>query len=297
MLQVQNRSALSSAVRTDAACCVYGESRELWTMVDPRPILTATQAGVTQLVECLLPKQNVVGSSPITRSRNRRLAQSKLFRPLAPASTHDLNPRRSRNLAGRDGLVVCTRVTLVTLSSTLPGVFFPHRRTGAISQMSEAPQPLPEGTVAPDFTLKATPDQMISLSDYRGRRVILAFYPADWSPTCNDQLALYQQVLPEFEKYNAQLLAISVDSLWCHKAYSADRKLTFPLLADFFPHGSVSQLYGTFNTTTGAAFRSLFVIDESGVVTWSYLAPPGINPGADGILSALEALPTMDGSQ
>lgn len=151
--------------------------------------------------------------------------------------------------------------------------------------------PLPAGTLAPDFTLKGTTESPVTLSELRGRPVILAFYPADWSPTCSDQMSLYQEVLPEFEQFGAQLIGISVDGAWCHKAFADDRGLTFPILADFYPHGSVSDLYGTFNGETGTAARSLFVLDEDGVITWSYLAPPGVNPGADGILEALEALP------
>src|SRR4029077_2758620 len=92
---------------------------------------------------------------------------------------------------------------------------------------------LPAGTKAPEFTLKSTPDQSISLSYFRGRPVILAFYPADWSPTCGDQLALYNEVLPEFQRYNAELIGISVDGAWCHAAYAKARTLHFPLLADF----------------------------------------------------------------
>lgn len=157
--------------------------------------------------------------------------------------------------------------------------------------MSNPIQPLNAGSLAPDFTLKATPDQEITLSDLRGKRVVLAFYPADWSPTCSDQMALYQQILPEFEALGAQLLGISVDGMWCHKAFADDRNLTMPLLADFYPHGAVSELYGVFNEERGTSARSLFVIDENGMITWSYLAPPGVNPGADGILTALEALP------
>ncbi len=159
-------------------------------------------------------------------------------------------------------------------------------------------QPLEAGREAPDFTLKATTtDEPISLSDFRGQPVILAFYPADWSSTCSDQLALYQQVLTEFERYNAQLLGISVDGLWSHKAFSKDRGLTYPLLSDFYPHGEVSEQYGIFDPSKGTAARSLFVIDENGVITWSYLAPPGVNPGADGILNALEALPAAQRSR
>ena len=160
--------------------------------------------------------------------------------------------------------------------------------------MSNPIQPLAAGTVAPDFTLKATPDQEITLSDLLGKRVVLAFYPADWSSTCSDQLALYQQIMPEFEALGAQLLGVSVDGIWCHNAFADDRNLTMPLLADFYPHGAVSELYGVFNEERGTSARSLFVIDENGEITWSYLAPPGVNPGADGILTALEALPKLE---
>src|SRR6202789_2539725 len=97
------------------------------------------------------------------------------------------------------------------------------------------PAILAPGTLAPDFTLPVTPDQKLSLSELRGRPVILAFYPADWSPVCGDQMALYNQVLPEFSKHGAELVGISVDGAWCHAQFSKDRHLHFPLLADFEP--------------------------------------------------------------
>ena len=90
---------------------------------------------------------------------------------------------------------------------------------------------LKAGTKAPDFTLHSTPDQKISLSNFKGRPVILVFYPADWSPVCSDQLSLYNELIPEFHKYNAELLAISVDGPWCHLAFDRDRKFQFPLLS------------------------------------------------------------------
>jgi len=156
--------------------------------------------------------------------------------------------------------------------------------------MSNTPTILAAGTPAPDFTLPVTPDQQISLSELRGRPVILAFYPADWSPVCGDQLALYNEVLSEFHKHHAELLGISVDSAWCHGAYSSQRKLHFPLLADFEPKGEVARRYGAYREHEGTAARALFVIDADGIIRWSYLSPPGVNPGADGILEALESL-------
>jgi peroxiredoxin len=152
------------------------------------------------------------------------------------------------------------------------------------------PTPLAAGTPAPDISLPATPDQSISLSDFRGRPVILAFYPADWSPVCSDQMALYNELLPEFRRYKAQILGISVDGAWCHAAFSKDRNLHFPLLADFEPKGAISSAYGAYQRKIGESARALFVIDGNGIIRWSYLSPVGVNPGADGILEALELM-------
>ena len=149
---------------------------------------------------------------------------------------------------------------------------------------------LPAGTPAPDFTLKQTPDSNLSLSDLRGKPAILVFYPADWSSVCGDQLALYNEVLPEFERLGAQIIGISVDSVWCHKAYVEARRLRFPLLADFHPKGAMGKAYGAYDETRGNESRSLFVIDAEGVIRWSYRSPNSVNPGADGILEALDRL-------
>ena len=146
---------------------------------------------------------------------------------------------------------------------------------------------LKRGTPAPDFTLHSTPDQTVTLSDLRGRPVVLVFYPADWSPVCSDQLGLYNELLPEFYEFDAQIIGISVDGIWSHLAFSKDRKLHTPLLADFEPKGAVARLYGVYNEKSGEADRALFVIDDEGVIRWSYVSPVGINPGADGILKAL----------
>jgi peroxiredoxin len=146
------------------------------------------------------------------------------------------------------------------------------------------------GATAPEFRLGSTPDQQLGLSELRGAPVILAFYPADWSPVCGDQMALYNEVLPEFRRHGAQLLGISVDGAWCHRAFSEARKLHFPLLADFEPKGAVARAYGVYREGDGTSERALFVIDGGGTVAWSYVSPIGVNPGADGILDALEAL-------
>jgi peroxiredoxin len=161
----------------------------------------------------------------------------------------------------------------------------------ADSEITRTPSAvLSPGTGAPDFTLHATPDQVLRLSELRGRPVILAFYPADWSPVCGDQLALYNEVLPEFHEHGAELLGISVDGVWCHAAYAQARHLHFPLLSDFEPKGGVSRLYGAYREQDGYSERALFVLDGEGIIRWSYVSPVGVNPGADGILAALESL-------
>ncbi|WP_085646598.1 MULTISPECIES: redoxin domain-containing protein [unclassified Pseudomonas] len=151
-------------------------------------------------------------------------------------------------------------------------------------------EPLPAGTVAPDFLLYATPDQQLSLRELKGNPVILTFYPADWSSVCGDQLTLYNQLLPTFREYGATLLGISVDSAWCHQAFAKDRNFHFSLLANFEPKGAVARRYGAYDSHLGVCKRALFVIDKEGVITWSYISPMAINPGADGILDALDAL-------
>lgn len=150
--------------------------------------------------------------------------------------------------------------------------------------------PLQPGVKAPVFALKSTPDQLVSLADFKGHRVVLTFYPADWSPVCGDELAIFNQVLPELSKYHAQLFGISVDSAWCHNAFAQARNLHFPLLSDFNPKGAVASKYGVYLEKEGEAARALFLIDEKGIIRWSYLSPIGVSPGADGILTALEEL-------
>src|SRR5947208_9360470 len=138
---------------------------------------------------------------------------------------------------------------------------------------------LPPGTPAPDFTLPVTPDQKISLQELRGQPVILAFYPADWSPVCGDQMALYNEILPEFQRFGAQLMGVSVDGAWCHRAFAEARRLHFPLLSDFEPKGNVARSYGAYRDADGVSERALFVIDKNGIIAWSYCSPIAVNPG------------------
>jgi peroxiredoxin len=156
--------------------------------------------------------------------------------------------------------------------------------------MSEPTTALPPGTPAPDFTLRTTPDQSVTLSELRGRPVVLIFYPADWSPVCTDELAVFNQLLPEFERFNAEIFGISVDGIWCHTAFADARNLGFNLLSDFEPKGEVSKAYGVYRQKEGTSARANFVIDPNGVIVWNEVSPVGINPGAGGVLQALETL-------
>lgn len=149
---------------------------------------------------------------------------------------------------------------------------------------------LSPGIKAPDFNLFATPDQKLRLSELIGKKVILAFYPADWSPVCGDQMSLYNEMRNFFHKYNATVIGVSVDSKWSHMAFAESRSIHFPLLADFEPKGEVARLYHAYNEEEGHSKRAMFVLDEAGIIQWSYLSPEGMNPGADGILEALEKI-------
>ena len=153
---------------------------------------------------------------------------------------------------------------------------------------------LPTGTIAPDFELFSTPDQKLRLSELTDKKVILAFYPADWSPVCDDQMTLYNEMGKYFARHNAQVIGISVDSKWSHLAFIEDRRFRFPLLSDFEPKGEVARLYEVYDEKTGECKRALYVMDENGIIRWSYLSPVGINPGADGILTALEQLDSAE---
>ena len=150
---------------------------------------------------------------------------------------------------------------------------------------------LAPASIAPDFTLPSTIDNPIRLTELKGKPIILVFYPGDFTPVCGDQLTLYNELLSLFAEFDAQILGISVDGLESHMAFAADRKLDFPLLADADPLGEVARKYGVFDEESQTCVRALFVIDRTGRISWSYLAPREVNPGADGILKALENLP------
>ena len=144
------------------------------------------------------------------------------------------------------------------------------------------------GSKAPEFTLPDQDGKQVSLADFRGSRVLLVFYPADFSPVCTDQLSVYQEVLGELEERGTKLLGISVDGAFCHRAFRSHLNLDFPLLADFHPKGEVARAYGVWSEKHGVSGRALVMVGPEGAVEWSYLSPPLEVPGANLIFDALD---------
>ena len=146
------------------------------------------------------------------------------------------------------------------------------------------------GSKAPDFSLRDHSGKEVSLSDFAGGRLLLVFYPLDFSPGCTDQLSLYQEVLDEITAQGVSMVGISVDSTWSHRAFRKQLNLTIPLLSDFHPKGEVTRAYGAWIDQVGHGNRSLVLIDEEGVVRWSHASPtPAEIPGANLIFDALSA--------
>ncbi|HVD86296.1 MAG TPA: redoxin domain-containing protein [Solirubrobacterales bacterium] len=144
------------------------------------------------------------------------------------------------------------------------------------------------GEQAPDFTLRDEDGEEVSLSDYRGRKVMLVFYPADFSPVCSDQLSLYQEVKPQIAEKGVELVGISVDGGYAHKAFQEKLGIDTTLLSDFEPKGEVARAYGSYLDGVGIANRTLVLVDEDGKVAWTYESPnPGEFPGANVIFDAL----------
>lgn len=144
------------------------------------------------------------------------------------------------------------------------------------------------GTPAPDFTLRDQDGEKVSLADYRGRKVLLVFYPGDFSPVCGDQFSIYQEVKPEIAAKGVELVGISVDSFFAHKAFQEKLGFDTTLLSDFEPKGEVARAYGSYLDGLGFANRTLVLVDEDGTVAWTYESPnPGEFPGANVIFDAL----------
>jgi len=165
---------------------------------------------------------------------------------------------------------------------------------GYAALMDEQPTLLPPGTPAPDFTLPRSQYASVCLRDFRGRRVVLAFYPADWEPVSGEQLMLYQEYAPTLESLRADLIGISTDGIWCHAAFARHAGVHFPLLADSQPKGAVARAYGAYLEREGLSTRALFVIDERGLIRWNQAFPAPVNPGVDGILCALDAVGAIE---
>ena len=148
--------------------------------------------------------------------------------------------------------------------------------------------------VAPPFSLPRSSHASVKLADLRGRRGVLVFYPADWEPVSQEQLVLYQEYLGEIARLGGSLIGVSTDHIWCHGAFARAFRINYPLLADAHPQGAVCRAYGVYDEKAEASSRTLFVIDEHGVVRWSRTYPAGVNPGVDGILTALEAMGPLE---
>ena len=154
--------------------------------------------------------------------------------------------------------------------------------------MADVPQ---SNTAAADWALPNGDAQSVKLSDYRGKNVVLAFYPADWSPVCTSELALIQETLDDIRSYNAEVLGISCDGPYSHRAWAEHQHITFPLLSDFWPHGQISQQYGVFRESDGTSERALFFVDEAGMIRSVWVAEdPAIAPGLNIIFKTLEEI-------
>jgi peroxiredoxin len=133
--------------------------------------------------------------------------------------------------------------------------------------------PLKPGTIAPEYSLPDSNGNLVKLSKYRGKEVLLVFYPLDWSPGCSVQLDLYQSELAEFESKGIQLIGLSVDSIYSHGAWAATRGISFPLLSDFAPKGETAKKYQVYREKDGFSERALFLIDKEGMIRYSYVSP------------------------
>ena len=147
------------------------------------------------------------------------------------------------------------------------------------------------GAEAPEFTLPDQDSSEVSLADLRGRKVVLAFYPMDFSPTCSDQLSIYQEVVPQLAERGATLIGISTDNANAHRAFRERLGTEITLLSDFHPKGEVSTAYGAYLAERGHPNRSLVLIDEDGIVRWVHAEETQLTiPGANLIFDALDAL-------
>lgn len=214
--------------------------------------LTAAPTRLQQLEERFAELGDQLDDSPVTEALSVLHAIVQEVSRQIPPSSAPLN-------AGQTGTTLQDVADLYLSAPTMSGA---AESTG-----------LPVGTTAPEFTLPDANGQPVSLSDFRGRPVVLVFYPLDWSPGCSRQLELYQQELAEFEARGAAVIGVSVDSIYSHGAWAAVRGITFPLLSDFHPKGDVARRYGVWRDSDGFSDRALYVIDADGVIRYADVSP------------------------
>jgi mycoredoxin-dependent peroxiredoxin len=144
------------------------------------------------------------------------------------------------------------------------------------------------GQTAPDFVLKDQSQKEVKLSDFAGKKkVVLVFYPLDWSPVCTNEHACFVNDMRQFETLDAEVLGVSVDSVWSHKAYAEKMGIKYSLLADFQPRGAMSEKYGVFLPEKGITGRAIFIIDKGGKVAWSKIYDIPVVPDIKEVASAL----------
>jgi len=125
------------------------------------------------------------------------------------------------------------------------------------------------GAPAPEFALKDQSQTEVKLSDFKGKKnVVIVFYPLDWSPVCTNEHACFVNELKRFESLDAQILGLSVDSVWSHKAYAEKMGIHYPLLADFHPRGAVAEKFGVYLAEKGITGRAIAIIDRKGNLAW-----------------------------
>ncbi len=129
--------------------------------------------------------------------------------------------------------------------------------------------PISVGQPAHEFALKDQNQQEVKLADFKGKKnVVMVFYPLDWSPVCTNEHKCLVNDMAQFEKLDAQVLGLSVDSVWSHKAWAEKMGIHYPLLADFHPRGAVASKYGVYLEEKGITGRAITIIDKQGQVAW-----------------------------
>jgi mycoredoxin-dependent peroxiredoxin len=139
----------------------------------------------------------------------------------------------------------------------------------SLSEQGGSGMAISVGAAAPDFVLKDQSQKEVKLSDFQGKKnVVIVFYPLDWSPVCTNEHACFVNDMKRFEQLDAQVLGISVDSAWSHKAFAEKMGIHYPLLADFQPRGAVGEKFGVYLAEKGITGRAIAIVDRSGKIAW-----------------------------